>query len=117
MAQALGEFELTLLLAIVRLGDDAYGMTIRRAIHETTGRDVSAGAVYTALGRLESRGLVASKEGESAPERTGMKRRYYALRPEGARQIQRSMRHVEAMARGVMADVVALATPAGKRRR
>ena len=101
MSQTLGEFELMLLLAVVRLGDDAYGVNLRRAIQEQTGRNVSAGAVYTTLGRLETRGLVSSREGETAPERTGMRRRYYQVRPDGARQIQRSMRHVEAMARGL----------------
>lgn len=109
MTTSLGEFELVLLLAVVRLGDDAYGVTIRRAIEESTGRNVSAGAVYTALGRLETKGLVKSTPGETAPERTGMRRRYYRLRPEGARQVQRAMRHVETMARGVMPQVARLA--------
>jgi DNA-binding PadR family transcriptional regulator len=109
MATSLGEFELVLLLAVVRLDDDAYGVTIRRAIEETTGRNLSAGAVYTALGRLEARGFVASTQGDTIPERTGMRRRYYKVRPEGARQVQRAMRHVEAMARGVMTHVARLA--------
>ncbi len=116
MPQTLGEFELMLLLAIVRLGDDAYGVTIRRAIQDQTGRNVSAGAVYTTLGRLEVRGLVSSREGETAPERTGMRRRYYKVRTEGARQIQRSMCHVETMARGLMPQVTALADGRSKRR-
>jgi PadR family transcriptional regulator PadR len=106
---SLGEFELVLLLAVVRLDAEAYGVTIRRAIEESTGRNVSAGAVYTALGRLETKGLVKSTPGETVPERTGMRRRYYRLRPEGARQVQRAMRHVEKMARGVMPQVARLA--------
>jgi DNA-binding PadR family transcriptional regulator len=110
MATSLGEFELVLLLAVIRLKDDAYGVTIRRAIEDSTGRNVSAGAVYTALGRLETRGFVTSTQGDTIPERTGMRRRYYKVRPEGARQVQRAMRHVEAMARGVMTQVVRLAT-------
>jgi DNA-binding PadR family transcriptional regulator len=109
MPTSLGEFELVLLLAVIRLSDEAYGVTIRRAIQETTGRNISAGAVYTALGRLETRGLVMSTPGETVPERTGMRRRYYRVRPEGARQVQRAMRHVESMARGVMPQVVRLA--------
>jgi len=116
MPQTLGEFELLLLLAIVRLGDDAYGVTIRRAVLDQTGRDVSAGAMYTTLGRLEGRGLVSSREGESAPERTGMRRRYYQIRPEGARQIQQSMRHVEAMARGLGPQLAVLASARPRRR-
>jgi len=116
MSQTLGEFELMLLLAVVRLGDAAYGVTIRRAIEDQAGRNVSAGAVYTTLGRLETRGLVWSREGETAPERTGMRRRYCQVTPEGARQIQRSMRHVEAMARGLMPQVAALAVGRTRRR-
>lgn len=110
MASSLGEFELVLLLAVVRLEGNAYGVTIRRAIEESTGRNVSAGAVYTALGRLETRGLVTSIPGDTVPERTGMRRRYYRVRPEGARQVQRAMRHVETMARGVMPQVARLAS-------
>jgi DNA-binding PadR family transcriptional regulator len=116
MSQTLGEFELMLLLAIVRLGGDAYGVNIRRAIQDQTGRNVSAGAMYTTLGRLETRGLVSSREGETTPERTGRRRRYYKVRTEGARQIQRSMRYVETMARGLMPQVTALADGRGKRR-
>jgi DNA-binding PadR family transcriptional regulator len=117
MPQTLGEFELMLLLAVVRLGDDAYGVGIRRAIEEQTGRNVSAGAVYTTLGRLEARGLVSSREGDTAPERSGMKRRYYTVRRAGAQQIQSSIRHVEAMARGIMSDVAELADGPVRRRR
>lgn len=109
MPSSLGEFELVLLLAVIRLDEHAYGVTIRRAIEESTGRSLSAGAVYTALGRLEARGLVTSTPGDTVPERTGMRRRYYRVRPEGARQVQRAMRHVETMARGVMPQVVRLA--------
>jgi DNA-binding PadR family transcriptional regulator len=116
MPQTLGEFELMLLLAVVRLGGEAYGVRIRQAIQDQTGRNVSAGAMYTTLGRLEGRGLVSSREGETTPERTGMRRRYYTVRPEGARQIQRSIRHVEAMARGMMPRITALADGRSKRR-
>jgi len=105
-----------LLLAVVRLGDEAYGVTIRRAIQDQTGCDVSAGAVYTTLGRLETRGLVSARTGDTAPERTGMRRRYYKVRPEGASQIQRSMRHVEAMARGLRPAVVRIANSRTRRR-
>ena len=116
MAQTLGEFELLLLLAIVRLADEAYGVNIRRDIQDQTGRNVSAGAMYTTLGRLEARGLVASREGESTPERTGMRRRYYQVQPEGARQVQQSMRHVEAMARGLGPQLAVLASARPRRR-
>jgi DNA-binding PadR family transcriptional regulator len=109
MANVLGEFEQLLLLAVMRLGDEAYGVTIRQAIHDATGRDVSAGAVYTALGRLEQRGLVSSRSGETAPERTGMRRRYYALNAEGARRVYQGLREVQAMADGLMPELARLA--------
>ncbi|MEZ5318276.1 MAG: PadR family transcriptional regulator [Vicinamibacterales bacterium] len=110
MPTALGEFEQLLLLAVLRLGDDAYGVTVRRAIEGATGRRVSAGAVYTALGRLEARGLVTSTPGDTVPERTGMRRRYYRVRPEGARQVHRAIRHVRAMSDGLMPEIERLAT-------
>ena len=109
MADVLGEFEQLLLLAVLRLGDEAYGVTIRQAIETATGRDVSAGAVYTALGRLEQRGLVTSRPGESAPERTGMRRRYYTVRPEGARRLVRAYRDLQSLAHGVMPAMERLA--------
>ena len=109
MPISIGEFEHLLLLAVLRLGDDAYGVTIRRAVEEATGRQVAAGAVYTALGRLESRGLVSSRAGDTAPERTGMRRRYYRVQPEGARVVDRTLRHLEAMARGLRPTIARLA--------
>ena len=109
MALVLGEFEQLLLLAVLRLGDDAYGVTIRQAIEDATGRNVAAGAVYTALGRLEARGLVTSRAGESAPERTGMRRRYYTVNPEGARRLVRAYREMRAMADGLVPELERLA--------
>jgi DNA-binding PadR family transcriptional regulator len=116
MPTAIGEFEQLLLLAVLRLGDEAYGVTIRRAIEEATGRSVSAGAVYTALGRLESRGFVSSEAGQTAPERTGMRRRYYRVEAEGARQVYRAIRGVQAMAEGLLPELKRLASPGPERR-
>ena len=115
MSGSIGEFEQLLLLAVLRLGDDAYGVTIRRAIEEATGRRVTAGAVYTALGRLEQRRLVVSAPGETIPERTGMRRRYYRVLPEGARVVDRTMRHLAAMARGLKPEIARLAAEARER--
>ena len=75
---ALGEFEQVVLLAILRLADDAYGLTIRREIAECTEREPAPGALYTTLDRLEEKGLVASKYGDPTPERGG---RAIDLRP------------------------------------
>jgi DNA-binding PadR family transcriptional regulator len=115
MSGSIGEFEQLLLLAVLRLGDDAYGVSIRRVIEEATGRRVTAGAVYTALGRLESRGLVASSPGQTIPERTGMRRRYYRVRPEGARVVARTMRQLQAMSRGLQPEIARLAAEATER--
>ncbi|MCZ6918129.1 MAG: helix-turn-helix transcriptional regulator [Gemmatimonadetes bacterium] len=118
MRRALGEFEQLILLAVLRLGEEAYGMTIRQEVERRTGRDVSAGAVYTTLGRLENRGLVCSWPGETVPERTGQRRRYYQLEPEGAAELYRAYEDVRRMARGLipqLADLAQRAHVAGDR--
>ena len=67
----LGEFELLVLSALLRLGDDAYGVAIRAEIEERAGRNASIGAVYATLERLEKKGLIRSRMGEATPERGG----------------------------------------------
>jgi DNA-binding PadR family transcriptional regulator len=98
----LGEFEQAVLFAVAQV-EDAYGTTIRDEIERRTGREVSAGAVYTTLGRLERRGLVTSRWGEPTPERGGKRKRHYALRPAGRDAMDRSWRAMQAMARGLTA--------------
>jgi len=98
---ALGEFEQLILLALVRLGDDAYGVPIRGEIESRTGRSVSAGAVYTALERLQGRGFVSSRWGDPTPERGGKRKKFYALEPLGRRAIARSQEALKRMARGI----------------
>lgn len=83
----LGRFEHFLLLAVARLGDDAYGMTIRRELAEHTGREVAVGAIYTALARLERRGLVQSWLGEPTQERGGRAKRHYRVLASGRRAL------------------------------
>lgn len=102
MPQRLGEFEQLLLLALVRLGDEAYGVTIRREIEQRTGRrNVSAGAVYTALERLEARGLVRSTWGEPTAERGGKRKKFYRIEPLGMKALSRSYTALQQMARGL----------------
>jgi len=113
MPESLGEFEQLILLAILRLRNEAYGVAVRRAIEEATGRDVSAGAVYTALGRMESRGLVVSRIGETVPERTGQRRKYYEVLPAGAAALYRSYAAVREMAKGLVPRMQELAARAG----
>src|SRR5688572_329608 len=88
----LGEFEHLILLALVRLGPDAYGATVRREIEEHAGREVSISAVYTTLERLEQKGLVRSRIGEPTPERGGRRRKHFDLLPLGARALKAAYR-------------------------
>ena len=113
MAGSLGEFEQLTLLAVLRLGDEAYGVTVRRAIEEGTGRDVSSGAVYTTLARLEKRGLVSSRVGETVPERTGQRRKYYTVEPAGAAMVHDSVNAVSRMIEGLARRLAGLAQRAG----
>ena len=80
----LGSFEQAVLLAVAHLGEAAYGVTIRREIETRTGQAVAVGALYTALDRLERKGLVSSTMSEPTPERGGRSRRHVRLRPAGA---------------------------------
>jgi PadR family transcriptional regulator, regulatory protein PadR len=75
----LGEFELILLLTILRLGEDAYGVPLTRELSLLRGKDVSVGSVYAALDRLELKGLIASSLGEPSPERGGRAKRYFRV--------------------------------------
>jgi DNA-binding PadR family transcriptional regulator len=86
----LGEFEQAVLLAIVHLGENAYGVTIRREIEERTGRSIAVGALYTALERLERKGLVRSTNSDPTPQRGGRSKRHFVIRPSGAAALQRS---------------------------
>lgn len=80
---SLGSLEHIVLLAVMRLGSDAYGMTVRREIESATGRDISIGAVYATLTRLESKGFVNSYSGEPTAERGGRAKRYFRMTPDG----------------------------------
>lgn len=93
----LTDFELMLLLAIARVGDDAYGVPIVREIKTTAGRDVSLGVAYATLERLEGRGLVASRIGEPTPERGGRAKRYFRLTAKGLRAVKEMHRALSAL--------------------
>ena len=84
----LGEFEQVVLLAVARLGDEAYGMSIRREIAARTGRQVSIGAVYATLERLADKGFVAARAGDASPERDGRARKFFGLTRPGASALQ-----------------------------
>lgn len=97
----LGEFEQLVLLAILRARDDAYGVSIRRAIADRSGRDVSLAAVYTTLARLEEKGFVTTRLGDPTPERGGRRKRYYAVTAAGRRSVRDSVEVLRRMARGL----------------
>jgi PadR family transcriptional regulator, regulatory protein PadR len=97
----LGDFEQLILFALIRLGADAYGVTIRNQIEARAGRAVSPGALYTALDRLEKRGLVASRLGDPTPQRGGKRKRLYTLQPAGERALARVYESMRLMASGV----------------
>jgi len=98
MRSFLGEFEQLLLLALLGSGGETYGVEIRRSIEERTGRTVSPGAIYTALDRLERRGLVLSRLGEPTAERGGKRKRYYRLQAAGEKLLRESQRALARMA-------------------
>lgn len=100
-APLLGEFEQMVLLALVRLGPDAYGATIRREIETRTGRELSISAVYITLGRLETKGLVRSRIGEPTPQRGGRRRKHVVLLPAGRRAVVQACRSFQVMVEGL----------------
>jgi PadR family transcriptional regulator, regulatory protein PadR len=108
MPDTLGEFEQRILFALIHLGADAYGATIREALESRTGRPVSAGALYTALDRLEKRGLVDSRLGEPTPQRGGKRKRLYTLQPAGERALARVYESLRLMANGAGARLRAI---------
>jgi PadR family transcriptional regulator PadR len=99
--QFLTEFELMILLAILRVGDGAYGVPVAREIESTAGRTVMLGAVYTALERLQEKGLVSSMVGDPTPERGGRAKRFFSVTASGLRAIQDARRAFTALWTGV----------------
>jgi len=87
-----GGFELLVLLALIRLGDEAYGVPISDAIEESSGREVAIGSVYITLDRLEAKGLVASRLGEPTAERGGRAKTYFRITAKGLRQVRQARR-------------------------
>ena len=88
----LGEFEMMILLAVIHLGDEAYGVPISRELERHRGRDVSIGSVYAALERLEGKALVASSLGDPTPERGGKAKRYFRITKDGLGQVHETRR-------------------------
>jgi PadR family transcriptional regulator PadR len=97
----LGEFELIVMLAIVRLGEEAYGVPIRLDIEQRTGRTLTVGALYRTLDRLEDKGYVTSAFSDPTPERGGRSKRYFKVKPLGLRSLRVSREALTAMWEGL----------------
>ena len=101
----LGTLELATLLAVARLGDDAYGLAVRHDLSDRAKRDYSVGAVYTTLQRLEDKDLLTSHASEPIPVRGGRSRRLYRITGLGARAIRDAERQAVSMWAGVARPV------------
>ena len=97
----LGGFELLVLLALIRLGDEAYGVPISQAIEESSGREVALGSVYLTLDRLEAKGFVSSKLGEPTAVRGGRAKTYFRITAKGLREVRQAQRTLITLWRGV----------------
>ena len=87
-APTLSNFELMVMLAIIRIGDDAYGVSISNEIEQTTGGEVLLGSVYDALTRLQEKGLITSVLGDATPERGGRAKRHFRTTARGLRLVR-----------------------------
>lgn len=99
--ESLGNFELMVLLAILRVGEDAYGVPIARELEESGGKDVLLGSVYAALDRLEAKGLVSSRVGDPTPERGGRAKKYFKVTARGVREVRDAQRTLVKLWRGL----------------
>jgi len=97
----LGEFEHIIVLALLRLEDRAYGVTVRQEIEFRTKREVSIGAVYATLDRLEAKGYVKSRRGDPTPERGGRSKRFFRVTARGVAAVNRAQRALHSMSEGL----------------
>ncbi len=97
----LGDLDRTLLLALMQCGGEAYGVELQREIEERTGRSVSAGALYTALARLQAKKFVRSRLGEATAKRGGRRKRYFALAPAGEMALETSLQELRSLSHGL----------------
>ena len=99
--EALGNFELMVLLAVLRVGEDAYGVPIARAIEHSTGKPVILASVYNTLERLEEKGLVRSTIGQPTAERGGRAKRYFSMTAAGLREVRAAKKALTVLWRGI----------------
>jgi PadR family transcriptional regulator PadR len=105
--QPLGEFEQIVLLAILRLDDDAYGVTIRGEIKLCTDREPAPGALYTTLDRLEDKGLLTSRMGDPTPQRGGRAKRFFKVSAAGIEAVAHAQRSYQRLLNGLQLPGVA----------
>ena len=98
---AIGELETLILLAILRLGSGAYGVSVQNEIAERTGRRLTRGAIYTALARLDAKGFLAGALGDATPERGGRAKRFLAITPGGMDALRGATRDLDRMRAGL----------------
>jgi len=113
MTKKLGDFEVLLLMALLRLKEGAYGAEVHREIEGRTGRSIAVGAVYTGLARLEHDGLISSAVGEPTPERGGRRKRYYRVEATGLEALRNAIGELRRMASGIQEEI-AWVEPAGQ---
>jgi PadR family transcriptional regulator PadR len=97
----LGEFEHIVVLALLRLEDRAYGVTVRQEIEFRTKREVSIGAVYATLDRMETKGYVKSRLGDPTPERGGRSKRFFRVTAKGVAAVNRTQKALQSMTEGL----------------
>jgi DNA-binding PadR family transcriptional regulator len=97
----LGDLEQLVLLALLRLGEEAYGVTVREELSRVARRHASYATIYSTLDRLETKGLVKAWLGDPTPERGGRRKRFFALTAAGDKALRQSLGAMERMARGV----------------
>ena len=105
MADALGEFEQLVMLAVLRVGDQAYGVPIHEELSSRARRRVSLAAVYKTLERLEAKGYVSSRVGEPTAERGGRRRKYFSVDAAGRAALRESLAVLRRMTAGIEADL------------
>lgn len=97
----LGDLEMLVLAALIRLAPDAYGVNVRDELEKRAKRQISIGALYTTLARLEEKGLASSRLGEATNERGGRAKKYYEVTAEGRAQLERSVSSLHRMVEGI----------------
>src|SRR6266576_6976132 len=100
-SEFLGGFELLVLLSLIRLGDEAYGVPISEAIEASSGKDVAIGSVYITLERLETKGLVSSRLGEPTAARGGRAKTYFKVTAKGLREVRQAQRTLVNLWKGI----------------